>query len=71
MKRFGNIDEIKADLKGKTGFIPEYEEILFEDIREIENGESCVPGTAKIDWIGTLIVTLVCVIIPIGIAVAV
>ncbi len=71
MKQFGNLDEIKTELTGKTGFIPEFEEILFESIKEIEGGESCVPGTTKTDWIGTLIITLVCVIVPIVIAVTV
>jgi|GEM_PF-5813357 len=51
MRKFGNMDDIRKELSGKTMLAEEYEEDLFSRISEIESENGTVAPLEKIDWI--------------------
>ena len=69
MEQFGKRLDIERQIKGKTGFVPEYEEELFDLIAETENGESNIPKMGKIDWIFIGILAIVFITIPVILAI--
>lgn len=47
--KLGDLEDVKAQLTGKTGLLPEYEEVLMEKIASIEADGEITGPLAKID----------------------
>ena len=59
---YGNIDNVRAELKGNTEIDSDIEEQLIERIAEIEANDGVVPPMLKPDWIAIIVMTAISVI---------
>lgn len=62
MRILGDKENIREEIQGKTGLIPEYEEQLFQDIADLEKEADTIPGMSKADWISMVVMTAAAVI---------
>lgn len=55
---YGDIEDIRRELEGKTGFDKDIEDTLIERIAEIEKNNGAVPALSKANWIAMTIITV-------------
>lgn len=55
---YGDIEDVRRELEGKTGFDKDIEDTLIERIAEIEKNNGAVPALSKANWIAMTIITV-------------
>lgn len=55
---YGDIEDVRRELEGKTGFDKDIENTLIERIAEIEKNNGAVPALSKANWIAMTIITV-------------
>lgn len=63
MRKYGDVNDVREELKGRTDLLPDYEEKLVENIAEIEREADTIPKLDKTNWIIIGIMNGICVLL--------